>query len=49
MNKQIVLKFGKIEDIRRDKMYRDYIMLLTEKKKEPGKTGSVLQNRLALK
>ncbi|WP_157833490.1 hypothetical protein [Desulfotruncus alcoholivorax] len=49
MNKQAVLRIGKVEDIRRDEMYRDYLLLLAEKKKARGKIDSAVRNRLALK
>ena len=50
MNKHVVLKIGKIEDIKRDKMYYDYLSLLAEKKQLKRKCGdTAAPKRLALK
>ena len=45
MNKQVLLKLGKVEDIQREKMYRDYLLQLAKKKKAQRKL-SISQARL---
>ena len=49
MKKQVLLRFSKLEDVRRENMYRDYLLLLSKKKDSQGKIGDARPNRLALK